>query len=51
MTAKALLEKLLKDIKNLSPGEYDRLCEITDDPNFISLSERQVEFWVEDIAA
>ena len=47
MTAKELLVNLLKEIVSLSESEYEQLCDITESHDFVSLSERQVRFWLE----
>lgn len=46
MKAEELLVNLLKQIESLSELEYERLCELTESENFISLSERQIRFWL-----
>jgi len=46
MEAEELLRQLLKDIQSLSDTEYEKLMEITESKDFISLSERQVRFWL-----
>ena len=47
MKAEKLLINLLSQIANLPDSEYEKLTTITESEDFISLSERQVRFWLE----